>query len=275
MSPFLEPTPRDFAHTNRSNPSICWGGKFEKHCIAGVSPARQNCLVGDSFIERLATRPDLLPLHHEYFPNWLNLGIGGDRAQHAQWRIDHGGFPDNPGRVLYMCGSNNIRSSNSKEASAIAHTILATITNIQSAHPSSELTVVGILPRENDAKCRAAEVINSILSYKLPASVNFIQPPKVLFSNGLPNDIYFETDNIHLNLCGYKVLLNSIRSQTSLKPDASPESMSFSSNPVLDCYAIGQLEYLGGRMHSSDGAMSQSRVRASLPVRLPTHFPAS
>ena len=174
-----------------------------------------------------------------------------------------------------MCGSNNIRSSNSKEASAIAHTILATITNIQSAHPSSELTVVGILPRENDAKCRAAEVINSILSYKLPASVNFIQPPKVLFSNGLPNDIYFETDNIHLNLCGYKVLLNSIRSQTSLKPDASPESMSFSSNPVLDCYAIGQLEYLGGRMHSSDGAMSQSRVRASLPVRLPTHFPAS
>ena len=184
MSPFLEPTPRDFAHTNRSNPSICWGGKFEKHCIAGVSPARQNCLVGDSFIERLATRPDLLPLHHEYFPNWLNLGIGGDRAQHAQWRIDHGGFPDNPGRVLYMCGSNNIRSSNSKEASAIAHTILATITNLQFAHPSSELTVVAILTRENDAKCQAAEVINSILCGKCTcvhdtniAPRGWLQPP--------------------------------------------------------------------------------------------------
>ena len=244
--PLIAPSPRDFSHVNISNPSKSWGGKFETHCVAGLSSARQDCLVGDSSIERLSTRDDLLPLFHEHFPNYLNLGIGGDRAQHVQWRIENGGFPDYAGRVVYSCGSNNIKSSNYKETAKIANTILATIMNMQSAHPSSELFVIGILPRENNAKCRAADTINDILMFKLPASVKFVRSPEVfLNSKGLPHELYFESDNVHLNRGGYEVLLNSIRSQMSLFDEASPAKVP-PGNPVHDAYGIGELEYIGG-----------------------------
>ena len=192
MSSSLDPTPRDFSHTNISNPSRSWGDKFESHCLAGANPSRKNCLIGDSFVERLGTRPALRLLCQEYFPDWENYGIGGDRTQHVQWRVDHGGYPERPGKTVYMCGSNNLKTCNTKEASTIANSILATIRNLQTMHPSSELCVLGILPRENNAKCRAAHTINNILSFKLPASVKFVPPPSVFSSDdGLPNSIYF------------------------------------------------------------------------------------
>ena len=82
--------------------------------------------------------------------------------------------------------------------------------------------------------------------FKLPASVNFIPTPKDFTkNNGLPNEIYFESDNVHLNLQGYEMLLNSIRSQMSLFDEASPDKVP-PENPVHDAYGIGELEYLGG-----------------------------
>ena len=243
--------------------------------MAGVSTSKRNCLIGDSFIERLATRPDLIPYAQKHFPNWLNLGIGGDRVQHVQWRIDHGGFPANPGKAIFACGSNNLRSNSSKETTKIANTILLSIANLQASHPSLELAVLGICPRENDAKCQAAEHINNIIEFKLPTSVIFIRPPKALYDrNGLPNSELFESDNVHLNLFGYKLVFNTIRSHMSLNPETLPEPKPKPSlsNPVHDNFAIGELEFLGVGVCIVDGkeSASQSQVRGPLLAGLPT-----
>ena len=144
MLPF-DPSPRDFSHTNLSNPSLSWGDKFERHCLAGCDPGKQNVLIGDSFLERLS-RPSLLPLSQEYLPGWTNLGIGGDRAQHLHWRIHHGGFPANPGRAIYSCGTNNIKTDSSKECAKIANTILDTVTSLQIKYPALTMSVIGICP---------------------------------------------------------------------------------------------------------------------------------
>ena len=241
----LDPSPRDFYHHNLSNPLLCWGSKFEAHCMAGLSPTRQNCLVGDSFIERLDRCPDLRPLSEKTFPNWLNLGIGGDRVQHVQWRMDHGGFPANPGKVIISCGTNNICTGSAKESELIANTILQTAANLRTLYPSIELAILGICPRQNATKCRAAELINNKLKFRLPASETFVPPPNSLFDiNGLPNIQFYKSDMIHLNERGYNILLRTIGSHMSLADVISPAKTS-PRKPLPDDYGIGELEFLG------------------------------
>ena len=267
----FDPAPRDFSHINLSNPSISWGDKFERHCLAGCDAGKQDVLIGDSSLERLS-RPALFELSQKFLPGWTNFGIGGDRAQHLLWRIQHAGFPDNPGRTIYSCGSNNIRSDSSKECAKIANTILKTIHGLLDKHPALKMTVIGIFPRENITKCRAAAQINSLLAFKLPASVLFIPPPKVFLEHELPNDIFFESDNVLLNYDGYEILLRTIESHLSLTPETLPEPQPSLRNPVLDDYAIGELEFLGVGGHTADGkaSLSQPQVGASLHVSLPT-----
>jgi hypothetical protein len=102
----IEPVPRNFNHYNFSNPHLSWGCKYQLHCRSGITSDKINCLIGDSFIERLL-RPSHLNLFQENFPGWKNLGIGGDKVENIAWRINNGGFPQNPGKVILMCGSNN------------------------------------------------------------------------------------------------------------------------------------------------------------------------
>ena len=144
----IDPSPREFCHTNRSNPSLSWGDKYERHCIAGTNPEKQDVLIGDSHLERLS-RPALSTLSQNRFASWTNCSIGGDRAEHILWRVQHGGFPSNPRRAVLCSGSNNIRNGSHKHATQIADTILQTVSHLISTYPSIDLTVLGILPREN------------------------------------------------------------------------------------------------------------------------------
>ena len=164
--------------------------------------------------------------------------------QHVKWRMDHGGFPVNPGKVIFSAGTNNIYTGSSKEAEMIANTILQSVENLLASYPSIELAILGICPRQNATKCRAAELINNKLRYMLPASVKFIPPPNELFDiNGLPNMTFFKLDRIHLNLHGYKLIFKDVMSQMSLFDEASPAKVP-PGNPIA--YGIGELEYLGG-----------------------------
>ena len=76
LHPSIAPTPRNFAHTNQSNPNTTWGGKFERQCMLATKPDN-NFLIGDSHLERLS-RPALSSLFQQHLSNWHNFGIGGD-----------------------------------------------------------------------------------------------------------------------------------------------------------------------------------------------------
>ena len=272
-TPMFNPTSRDFSHRNLSNPSSTWGSKFEQHCTIGCNPNVSKILIGDSSIERLS-RPGLLPLFRESFQGWENFGIGGDRAQHVKWRIDHGGFAERPTNVIYSSGSNNIRSDNHKDCGKIANTILDTITSLTKSHKSlSNIIVVGIFPRENSVKCRAAATINSILEFKLPPTATFIPPPKIFSDvSGLPNDQFFESDNIHLNRSGYRVLINTIIPLIQCPPITVTHTQSHLKNPVLDDLGIGETELLGCGWGEPVTSRHPPSSTPSQPRSLP-HFP--
>ena len=240
-NPSFSPSSRSFAHHNLSNPNISWGGKFERHCLLGLTSSSQNFLIGDSSIERLS-RPALLPLAQAKLPGWTNYGIGGDHAQNVWWRLQHGGMPENAGKCIISIGSNNIRSNNHKHCQKIANTILSTASYLLDNHPQIELAVVGIFPRENDTKCRAATTINNIVSYKLPPRATFIVPPTIFSTRaGTPKPKFYETDLIHLNDEGYRILLDSLASFINTPLHSQPCRV----NPFTDDFGIGEPEFLG------------------------------
>ena len=243
LSPCLEPCPRSFHHRNRTNPRMSWFAKFERHCVLGATPSPMNYLIGDSTIERLCRSP-LLPLSQSKLPHWENFGIGGDRAEHVHWRAQYGGMPDNPSKCIISMGTNNIRTSNYKECMSIANTITNTIDYLLGKYPNIAIAVVGILPREHADKCRAAVTINNILNFRLPSKSNttFIMPPAILYAaDGTPNIKFYESDLVHLNERGYRVLLDSLSAFTG----TPHHCRSIHANPVIDDFGIGQPELLG------------------------------
>ena len=140
--------PRRLNHSNKSNPSLSWGDKYEAHTQKCYNLRPMNCIIGDSTFERLS-RPRLYNLFQEYIPRWTNLGIGGDRIENIAWRIRNGGFPMNPRKVILCGGSNNLTDGNSKRATEIADMLLDTVSYLINTYKDIELAVMGIPPRQN------------------------------------------------------------------------------------------------------------------------------
>ena len=204
LSPCIPPTPRSFNHTNRSNNLVTWGGKYESQCVTSINiPTSSNILLGDSHFERLA-RPAHSSLLQDHLPNWVNFGIGGDRAEHVAWRALHGSCPDKPANILFWMGSNNLNAAASFQgAKSAANTILNAVRSIQSNYPSTKISMIGILPQRCAKRTEAGMQINNILKFRLPPSVTFIASP---FEHW--NSTYF-SDDVHLNTKGYEVLFKS------------------------------------------------------------------
>ena len=62
-------------------------------------------IIGDSIVAGFLRYKDIWS---KYFPNTLNLGIGGDRTEHILWRINNMKFPSNIKSVIIEVGTNNI-----------------------------------------------------------------------------------------------------------------------------------------------------------------------
>ena len=177
-NPSLSPTPRSFNHINKSNNLLTWGGKFESHCTTSLLlPPKSNILLGDSHFERLS-RPAHSSLLQVHLSDWVNFGIGGDRVEHVAWRALHGSCPEEPANILLWMGSNNINAAATfSNIRSTANTITNTVRSFQFSHPSTKISVIGILPQQCAAKTEAVIQINNILKFQLPASVTFIPSP--------------------------------------------------------------------------------------------------
>jgi hypothetical protein len=203
------------------------------------------------------------------------LALEVSAAQHVQWRVNQGGFPTNPGRVIMICGSNNIRHCHDKEAQLIANTIITTACLIKNKYPSCKLCVVGILPRQDHDKCRAANRINSIIEYRLPGNISYVAPPSVLYSHdGLPRAKFYEWDNIHINEKGYRALYESINLRMSLDDIAAPSDRHPRRSIQDDC-GLFETEFLGSGW-DGDGEAKHPRAHVnplSVKSLTPDPFP--
>ena len=234
----LTPTPRPFYHVNKSNPSSTWGDKFERHTQLCANEAPINCIIGDSHVERLSRFvSSSIAFQEKYLPRFINCGIGGDKLQHLIWRALHGGIPANPKHLVMWIGSNNISNDSSNQAKSISNSITDFVSRLLSSHKGIRIIVVGILPRKQ---------------LDLSPTVQFVSPPKQLFSSeGNFNETFFR-DYIHLNEKGYFIILKKINSTLNL-PTNTPSHTSHQptlphlphNSPFNNDFGIGESELLG------------------------------
>ena len=105
-------------------------------------------------------------------PDWINFGIGGDRVEHVAWRALHGSCPEEPANILLWMGSNNINAAATfSRMRSTANTITNTVRSLQLLYPSTNISVIAIMPQQCAAKTKAGMQINNIVKFQLPACV--------------------------------------------------------------------------------------------------------
>jgi len=138
--------------------------------------------LGDSIIERLRGTRFGQPNHWLKKSNmvWqqmmaplgsLALGISGDGTQHLLWRLQNGELPPQlkPKVVVLLIGTNNVyipKKFNPNNYNFSAHDIALAIRTIvkyiQQILPSSQLLILGLLPRGEQIASRTMSKINGI-----------------------------------------------------------------------------------------------------------------
>ena len=75
----------------------------------------------------------------------INLGIGGDWAEKALWRVNNMVLPISVRSIVIHCGTSNMDTSNADEMSL---GIFPTARSISQRYPNIELSVSELLPRD-------------------------------------------------------------------------------------------------------------------------------
>lgn len=100
--------------------------------------------------------------------NAVNLGIGGDQAQHVLWRLDHGNIDGiSPQVAVVMLGGDYGSGSTPEE---IAAGMKAVVEKLRAKLPKTRVLMVGILPRgpNNDDPRRLVDTKANEIFSKLP-----------------------------------------------------------------------------------------------------------
>ncbi len=126
----------------------------------------------------------------------VNLGIGGDRAQHVLWRLDHGNLDRiSPKLVVLMLGGDYGSGSTPEE---IAAGTRAVVEKLRARLPRAKVLVVGILPcgPSNDDPRRQVNTKTNELISKLA-----------------------DNDAVHYHDIGYTFLASDRAPRKDLMPD--------------------------------------------------------
>ncbi|MDZ4684254.1 MAG: platelet-activating factor acetylhydrolase IB subunit [Planctomycetaceae bacterium] len=144
--------------------------------------------------------------------NAVNLGIGGDRTQHALWRLDHGNIDGiTPKLAVLMIGTNNSGTNTSEQ---IADGVMAIVKQLRDKLPEMKILILAIFPRgadNNDAKrqvnAKANEIIAKLADGKMIEYLD-IGPKFVAADGTLSKEIM--PDLLHLNAASYQIWADSI-----------------------------------------------------------------
>ncbi len=145
--------------------------------------------------------------------NAMNLGIGGDRAQHVLWRLDNGNVDGiSPKLAVIMIGTNN-SNGNDNTAEEIAAGIEAIVKKLREKLPQTKVLILAIFPRgpmpnpqrEKNAKASeiAAKIADNKMVYFLDIGGKLLAPDGALTKEIMP-------DYLHLSPAGYEIWASSI-----------------------------------------------------------------
>lgn len=188
----------------------------------GITPAAglntELVFFGDSITARWRT------LYPEHFrATWqpysvLNLGIGGDKIQHVLWRVTNGAFPATLQAkvVVLMIGTNNATDNNT-DANKLAG-IAAIISKLKAEHPSTQVLLLGILPRKGRlADAQTKRMNTGLATMHNPAEGIHFLNMRQAFTNAddTLNKALYAADELHPNLEGYDVFANQTREKVA------------------------------------------------------------
>ena len=141
----------------------------------------------------------------------LNLGYGGDRTEHAVWRMENGELEGYKAKLFtVMIGTNN----RERDTNAIAAGVKRIVETIRRKHPESKIVLMPIFPRgatAEDGNRKRNEKVNEVI-------VNLADGETVLWLDF--NDRFFNADGVltkevmndllHPNENGYRIWLDAI-----------------------------------------------------------------
>lgn len=162
-------------------------------------------LLGDSITEAWE-RQRIYPKCFEPY-TVLNLGFGGDRTQHALWRIQHGELDGiSPSFVSIMLGTNNISHD---EPADIAKGVEAVVRGLRKRLPETKIILLSVFPRNHPRVKGDTEEVKELNSY-LPALADnkmvfhYDFSDLFLTEDGDLNPACFGNDMLHMRDLAYE-----------------------------------------------------------------------
>ncbi|MDR2982083.1 MAG: GDSL-type esterase/lipase family protein [Puniceicoccales bacterium] len=141
----------------------------------------------------------------------LNMGFGWDRTQNVLWRLKNGEMDGlKPKVIILNIGTNNLSGTRNARANTpgeICDGIVEICKLLRQKSPSSQVVVMGIFPRKNQAFFEKIKTINSLIPQKLAGqpSTRFLDiSQKMLNADGTFRDDLF-LDGTHPNEQGYAI----------------------------------------------------------------------
>jgi beta-glucosidase len=143
----------------------------------------------------------------------VNLGISGDRTQHALWRLDHGNIDGiKPKAAVIMIGTNNSNGEDNT-AAEIADGVAAIVARLRDRSPTTRVLLLGIFPRGESPNPQRGKVLqaNQIFQrmddgehvFYLDIGYRFLEPDGAIPQSIMP-------DFLHLTEEGYGIWASAI-----------------------------------------------------------------
>ena len=196
--------------------------------------------MGASIVGGLSRYPSVWQKYFETLGT-LNLGVGGDKTEHVQWRIANGEVPRHMKYAVIHCGSNNLDRDRPHK---IADDLVKIGLTFLDARPAAYIFIHGLIPRDvSPFSSRRAKIrdVNSIVrnACNLSDKMIYIEPANdFCWPDGtLNNALYY--DSLHLVEAGNEVMARSI-SDALLRQMNENMVMLGRLNPVINSYAIGE-----------------------------------
>ena len=150
--------------------------------------------------------------------NAVNLGIGGDRTQHALWRLDNGNIDGlKPKAAVLMIGTNNSNGEDNTPEQ-IADGVTAIVKKLRAKLPDTKILLVAIFPRSENFSVQRGKLamINQVIRRQAEGKnvlwVDFGH--QFLNDNGTMSRSLMP-DYLHLSKEGYEIWAEAIEDQLS------------------------------------------------------------
>ena len=163
---------------------------------------------GSSTIARWKTLAD-------YFPGFrvVNRGFGGSQMEDSLYFAERILVAHEPAAVVIFAGSNDINAGKSPDV--VVENFKAFVAKVRAALPKTEIRYIEITtsPIRWAQRDKVVEANKQIRAFcEATPGVKFIAVrEKLLGTNGEPRAELFESDRLHPNADGYKILADAIR----------------------------------------------------------------